>query len=57
MPVAGQPDVALHAVGALVERAQVRRERVLGQRVGATTVREHQRSFAPHRTGPADRSR
>ena len=33
VPVAGQPDVALQPVGALVDGAQVRAEGVLGQRV------------------------
>ena len=43
VPVAGQPDVALQAVGALVEGAQVRGEGVLGQRVRGAAVGEDQR--------------
>ena len=40
VPVAGQPDVALQPVGALVERAQVCGEGVLGQRRGGAAVGE-----------------
>ena len=52
--VAGQPDVALQPVGALVDRPQVGAEGVLGQRVRGAAVRDDQRPArpAPH---PCDR--
>ena len=47
VPVAGQPDVALQRVDPLVDRPQVRAERVLGQRVRGAAVRDDQRRL-PH---------
>jgi hypothetical protein len=44
MAVAGQSDVALEAVGALVDRAQIGVEGVLGQRSRGAAVGEDERS-------------
>jgi hypothetical protein len=43
VPVAGEPDVALQPVGAFVQRAQVRTERMLRQCVGPAAMSEDQR--------------
>ena len=44
VPVTGQPHIALEPVSALGDGAQVRRKRVLGQRLRRTAMREHQRA-------------
>jgi hypothetical protein len=48
--VARQPDIALEAVGTLVEGAHVGAERVFRQRVGAASVGEDQGAVVVHST-------
>ena len=48
--VAGQPDIALQTVGALVERPQVRAEGVLRKGVGPAAMGEDQRTVRRHNT-------